>query len=175
MGASLRVAPLLLVMSAGTAFAVPFIPRHPVVARHRTTIGDWRLDIARNRFSNDVVCRLRARDGHALYRGGAVGFRFPSRWDVGEAVYRIDDGPPRASRDDLPALIELRTPVDTGGMDNPSRGTVWVPFRLLVDANRVTIQPRRDRRARTFHFRGLKGLYDLARERGCVPDARFVG
>lgn len=163
-----------MAMSIGSAAATAFVPRHPALDRHRTEAGDWRLDIARNRFSGDVECRLRARNRHSLYQGGAVGFRFSSRWDVSEAVYRVDDGPLRTWRDDQPELTRLRTPVETGGMDNPSRGIVWIPRELLADANRITIQPRRDRRARTFHFRGLRGLYELARERGCVPDSRFV-
>jgi hypothetical protein len=35
---------------AGTAGAVPLLPKHPPVAKHRTRIGDWRLDVARNPF-----------------------------------------------------------------------------------------------------------------------------
>jgi hypothetical protein len=157
--------------SAGSTSLPAYASR---TVRHRTEAGDWRLDISRNQFSQDVVCRLRSRNRRAVYSGGAVGFKFPRRWNVHEAVYRLDSGAPRAWRNDLPELLRLRTPVDTGGMDNPSSGIVWIPMRLLADANSVVIEPRLDRRPQAFHFRGLKGLYDLAVEAGCVPDSRFV-
>lgn len=159
--------------TAGASAAIPLFPKHPQVARHRSRAGDWQLDLARNGFSASLECRLRAGGGRAIFRSGAVGFRFRSGWDVGRAVYRVDGGPPRSWRDDLPELIRLSAPVDSGGLDNPSAGVVWIPFRLLADANSVAIQPRPDRRARTVHLRGLKGLLVLARERGCVPDSRF--
>ena len=130
--------------------------------------------MVRNRFSGEIACRLRARDGRAEYAGHAVGFRFKTRSDVAGAVYRVDGGPPRAWRDDRAALIILGAPLDFGGMDNPSGGVVWLPLSVLADANAVMIQPRPDRGARTFHFRGLKGLHQLGLEQGCAPDIRFV-
>jgi len=143
------------------------------VDRQRTIAGDWRLDVSRDRFSQQIICRLRARGG-ALVEGNAVGFRFKRSWDVSAAVYRIDGGTPRQSRDDRPELLRLGTPMETGGITNPTDGVVWIPLRLLADANAVAIKPQPGRRPKVFHFSGLRGLYQLAHERGCMPDSRFV-
>jgi hypothetical protein len=159
---------------ASAADAVVLLPKHPRVVRHRTRVGDWRLDVARNPFSGDIVCRLRDAHGQAIYRQGAVGFRFRRSWDVAAAVYRLDGGEPRAWRDDLPELVRLGTPMDTGGIDNPTEGRVWIPLSRLSGVNAVAIQPRLDRAQRVFHLRGFRGLYELAQARGCVPDVRFV-
>lgn len=163
----------VLLWSSGAAASLALLPRHPVLEKRKVIVGDWRLDVVGDRFSGKVACRLRAKDGHAIYRSGAIGFRFRSRWNVGQAVYRIDGGRPRVWRDDLPELVTSHAPVDAGGLDNPSAGVVWIPYRLLADANRVAIEARPDRRSRLFHFRGLKGLLATARERGCAPDVRF--
>lgn len=148
--------------------------RTPVVVRHRTAIGGWRLDLARDAFSGEIACRLRETHGRAFYQGDAVGFRFARARDVSAAVYRVDGGPPRAWRDDLPELLALDTPLDTGTMANPSRGVVLVPWRLLAAANAIVIQPTPGRRARTFRLGGVRGLRMLALARGCAPAARFI-
>lgn len=159
--------------AVGASAALPILPHHPAIERHRAEVGEWRLDIARNPFSGEIVCRLRARDKRATYQASAIGFRFKKGWNVAEAVYRIDGGVPRRSRDDRPTLIALGAPIDSGPFDSPSRGIVWIPFRTLADANSVAVQARPDRRARVFHFRGLRGLMEVARARGCVSDNRF--
>ena len=164
---------LIALTIAGPAAGEPLFPRHPVIASERLREGDWQLDIARNRFSQQVVCRLRTSNGRAVYRSGAVGFKFERTWSVADAIYRIDNGPPRASRDDLPLLLALGTPVDRGGMTNAYQGTVWIPAGLVAQADSV-IQPRRDRIARRFRYHGFKRLRDLAAERGCEPNSCFV-
>jgi hypothetical protein len=168
------IALMLACACAAPAAALPLLPKHPRVARHRTQVGDWRLDVSRNPFSGDIVCRLRDRHGDAVYQQGAVGFRFSKHWDVAKAVYRLDGGVPRAWRDDLPELLRIGTPIDTGGIANPSQGIVWIPVSRLAGVNAVAIEPRPDRRPKLFHFRGFRGLYELAVARGCAPDARFV-
>ena len=153
---------------------LPLIARNPPVARHRAAAGDWRLDIARNLFSEQITCRLHDRKKRAFYQSGAVAFRFDDDWDVSQAVYRIDGGEPRRSREDLPELLRIGTPIERGGVENAAQGLVWVPFRRLAEANRIAIQARPDRPARTFHFRGLRGLHETAVARDCAPDTRFV-
>lgn len=109
-----------------------------------------------------------------FFRAGAVAFRFRSDWDIAQAVYRIDGGSPRTMRDDLPALVALRTPYDRGPMGNATQGIVWVPFEQVKDASSIAIQPRPNKRVRVFHLRGLTALHATAVERGCAPDSRFV-
>jgi hypothetical protein len=152
----------------------PALARHGDVRDERTSLGDWRLDIARDRFSGGVACRLAARDHRALYRAQAVAFDLRQAHNPGRAVYRIDGGPPRASRDDLPGLIAANVPMDRGSMDNPKQGLVWVPLAVLATGNSIAIEPGPGQRIRRFHYRGLVALHAIAVERGCAPESRFV-
>lgn len=164
----------LILAVATPVSALTILPRHPKISHESTRLGDWRLDIAKNSFSGEIVCRLRARNLKGFYSAGAVGFRFKHKWNVEDAVYRIDDGEPRAVRDDLSDLVARGVPLDRGNMENASGGVVWIPYERLAEADTITIEARSDRRAVTFHFRGLASLHDLAQERGCTPDSRFV-
>ena len=49
------------------------------VVREHFGRGEWRLDVARDRFSGSVACRLRGRGGRQVYRAGAVGFAVGAR------------------------------------------------------------------------------------------------
>jgi len=147
---------------------------HPHVVRERMHQGDWRLEIARDRFSGALACRLQSRDGRAIYRSGAVGFRFDGRRRVTDAVYRIDGGDAHAARDDLPRLIQLGTPIDHGSMIDPTDGVVWVPYDQVAQAHTIAIEPRRGGDVRVFRFGGLVALHDVAVTRGCAPESRFV-
>lgn len=156
-------------IASATAVAAP-------ARSHRfvTRAGDWRLTVSRNTFTNDIACSLRARNGTASFRNGAVGIALGRKRDVSAAVYRIDGGRPRSIRDDRPELLQAGVPVEAGGILNPTGGVVWIPYGSLADANSVSIQPRPGDKVKTIHFRGLRGLYQVARERGCAPDSRFV-
>lgn len=171
---SLRVACIVLALAATTpTLALSFLPHHPKVTHTSTREGDWRLEVTKDSFTGEVACRLRVRNHKALYRAGAVGFRFKHKWNVDDAVYRVDGGEPHALRDDLPDLVARGVPLDRGGMENASGGIVWVPYERLSGANTIAIEPR-DRRAVTFHFRGLASLHDIALAQGCTPESRFV-
>ncbi|NKJ02984.1 hypothetical protein [Novosphingobium sp. SG707] len=179
--AALRAFKMLIPATALVAslFGTParsglFSPRHPQVTSEVTRMGEWRLDIARDPFTGRIACRLRSADHHAFYRSGAVGFRFKRKSDVTEAVYRLDGNAPRPFRNDLPDLIDRGVPLDRGPIGNADEGIVWVPYERLAEANRITIEPRRDQPRRSFHFRGLTALHDIAIERGCHPESRFI-
>lgn len=144
------------------------------IRQGRVAIGDWRLDISRDSFSGYVSCRLWQAHRRAIYRGGAVGFRFPSRLSVSAATYRINGGELRRWRDDIPELVALNSPIDSGTMTRPYNGVVWIPWRLLAAANSVTIQPASGVTPRTFHLAGIRGLRATALARGCSPDTRFT-
>ncbi len=171
--AAMAIVLTLAVSSPASAFPL-FGHKHAKLVKTRSRIGDWQLHISRNPFSGEIACQLRSQNNNAVYMAGAVGFRFKRKWNVAEAVYRLDGGPPQQSRDDVPALRALGTPMDRGGMDNASAGIVWIPFARLEGANSVAIAPLRDRRPKMFHYRGLRGLHEIAVARGCSPDSRFV-
>lgn len=153
---------------------VPRLPRVPQgVAREHYHKGDWQLEVARDRFSGSVACRLHAHGGQQVYRAGAVGFAVGAR-DAAGAAYRIDGGEPFAARGDLLQLIALHVPLERGGMDDPSGGFVWIPFDKLAKAKWVAIEPRPGARAKAVQLAGMEALHDLALTRGCTPDGVFV-
>ena len=144
------------------------------VTHKRVRQGDWRLEIAWDRFSGGVACQLHSFDDGEIYRAVAVGFRFSSGWDVARAVYRLDGGAARTARDDLPRLIEFCVPIDRSTLDHAANGIGWISFELLANADNIAIEPRPGKRVRQFHIRGLGALHDTAMANGCVPEGRFV-
>lgn len=162
-------------LSACALPRIPLLARGAPIERSRTQAGEWQLKLSRDRFSGDVVCRLRTRDGKVRYQSGALAFHFSRKWDVHDAVYRIDGGEPRHWRDDLPELVKNGAPIDRGPLTNGSAGAVWIPAHLLESANRIAIQARPDRPPRVFRIGGFISMHELASARGCAPDSRFSG
>lgn len=176
MKASLLALAAICAASSGCAGPhLPFTHRHAPIIRHRQEAGEWRLEIRRDRFSEEISCRLFARNHRMSFQGGAVAFRFPRGWNTTHAIYRIDGNEPRHWREDIPALIRIGAPFDQGGIVNPSRGLVWIPRVQIAEASKIAIEARPDRAPVTFHLRGLDGLYQSAVDRGCSPDSRFAG
>lgn len=170
---SLAGAAVMLATSTPVA-AFPFAGHPPRILYEKVRKGAWQLSIATNPFSGEIACLLRARNNKAIYRAGAVGFRFRRSWNTANAVYRIDGGSPRFTRDDLPDLVMRGTPIDSGNMENSSGGIVWIPFEHLLAIDSIAIQPRRDRKASTFRVPGLTELHQIALTKGCSPENRFV-
>lgn len=144
------------------------------VDRHRVEAGDWQLLTARDHFSGEATCWLRASNDEAFVVGGAVAFAFPKSWNTHAAIYRIGGDATRQWRDDLPELLRLGTPMDRGSVENPAQGLVWLPLRRLDEVTSVEIAPQPGRPPRRFNFRGLKGLYQTALSQGCTPASRLV-
>jgi len=153
---------------------LPLVSRAPQEVRHDMALGDWRLTIETGKFSQDKICHLEDRHHHITYATGALGFRFGGRVNTANAWLRIDDGAPMRWRDSLPELIRLGVGLDGSRLDNPTDGIVWVPARQLDEANAITIQPNPRKAPVTYHLHGFAVLRDIAREMGCVPDARFA-
>ena len=161
-------------VTATPARTRPLIPSHPKVAHYEVHQGQWRLEIARDTFSDEVACRLQSRNKRMIYRAGAVGFHFNCSWNVKRAAYRLDGGAPASFRDDRPQLAALGVPMDRGGSDNASDGIVWIPYDRLADAKSVAIEARPGHAARRFRLDGLVALYAIAEQQGCTPDNHFV-
>ena len=149
---------------------VPAFARQQV--RHRNSIGEWRLTVTTGTFSRDVRCQLASR--RITYVAGAVGYRFARHLDTSEAWFRIDGGPAHRWRDVLPTLSRAGVAIDGRDLDAPTGGIVWLPVALVEGATTVSIQPRPDRRPRVFRMGGFAGVRDIARARGCSPEARFT-
>jgi hypothetical protein len=137
-------------------------------------VGQWRLVIRRDTFSGGQSCRLYARDHRAFYQAGAVALRFPRRWDVSEAAYRVDGGWPRSARDDLPDLVRMGVPFDTGSVQHPSGGLLWIPIQRVTGAAGVWAEPATNRSLRYYTLAGLAPLRVIGLARGCPADFAFV-
>lgn len=166
---------LLLLGVAHWSTVAPAQPRHsspPIpkaggwVARASESSGPWRLTVRRDRFSGAVRCSLGLRNGRAVYRLGAAGFRLGADRPVGEAAIRIDDAAPLAYRDLFPALAQLRVAVEDAG-------SVWIPNAMLEGAQRLWIAPHFGARPRYFPLEGLVALSGRARAAGCASEAQF--
>lgn len=134
----------------------------------------WNLQMKRDRFSGQIACKLQAGSQRILFRSGAVGFRFPGAWDTQLAVYRIDGGALKEWRNDIPELIQTGVPFDAGGMENPTLGIVWIPYRTVEHAHSVVIRARPGRRPATFRLEGLSAAHDDAVRQGCQIDGRVA-
>ncbi|WP_226019678.1 hypothetical protein [Novosphingobium sp. FKTRR1] len=141
--------------------------RPPRVQHYRKRFAVWQIDIAKDTFTGRTACQVHSRDGRMQVQGAAVSYRFPERWNVGDAMYKVDGGAVRASRDDLPRLIASGAPLDAGGMANPSAGLVWIPFDVVGQAAVVEIAPRAGAKPRTFRQAGLVQARDWAQAYGC--------
>jgi hypothetical protein len=148
---------------------LPFIYSPATVVRRSMALGDWTLQIATGRFSGKKSCHLEDRKHHVSYSAGALGFRFGRHVNTLGAWVKIDDGAATRWQDDLPELTRLGVPMDGSGIDNPTDATVWIPARLLAEANHVAIQPAERRQPVTFHLHGFAALRDAAYNMGCTP------
>ena len=172
----LGVAALLV---GGTAPAsvhvrVPFVSKASQVTKRKQMLGDWRLEIVKGKFSGDIACHLRSKNKRVFYVTDALAFRFGKRLDTLSAWIRLDGGEAYRWRDDLPELARLGVAIDGRNLDAPTDGIVSIPAAKLTEVNRVQIQPRPDKRARTYHLRGFTGLREIARTMGCAPETRFI-
>ena len=129
--------------------------------------GAWRLRIEQDLFSAGVACELVTRDRRAVYYAWSVGLRLPRNPNASGAVYRIDGAWPQASRADLPELIRLGAPFDRGTIENPTGGTLWVPYRKLVLANIVMVEASPSLPLTYYRLSGLSELLDYGTRRGC--------
>jgi hypothetical protein len=166
-------AALIAVPSSGT-IRIPLVSPASQIGTRKLALGDWKLEIRRNKFSGDIACRLHSKDKRVFYVADALGFRFDKRLDVTRGWFRIDGGDAQRWRDQLPELARLGVAIDGRNLEAPTDGIVWIPAKRLADTNRIAIQPRPDKNPRIFHLRGFAGLRDMARTMGCAPEARFV-
>ncbi len=146
----------------------------PQVRTHAYTLPTWSYSQSRDRFTARLACRVyegpRGRPP-VSYEGRAVTFRFLARMNTLGADYRLDSGPVRAWRDDLPALEEVGLTPDQGGLANPTGGLVTLPAHELIGVHTVTIRPTPRSQPQVFSIDGLPDAVDAARARGCNLDA----
>jgi hypothetical protein len=145
----------------------------PVKIRRYAQDG-WTLEIRRDRFSERTICRLSGRN--LAYQPGALGFATRARLGVADAWYRIDNGAPRSWRDLYPKLYADGIQIETGGIEDPTRGIVWLPLAVVQGAREVRIETeaRGRRRISRFRLRSFAVMYEASLRLGCSSDGFAV-
>ncbi|KSB87931.1 hypothetical protein AS593_18625 [Caulobacter vibrioides] len=135
-------------------------------------LGGWEMRIERDGFTGQARCRLylsrTLRGPRISYADGVFGFHMGDKVDVADAWYRIDNGPPRAWRDDLPALATRGEPLATNDLFNPTGGVVLIARDKLAGAGTVTIRSDRGSAPRRFRMKGFEAALAAARYNGCA-------
>jgi hypothetical protein len=134
----------------------------------------WRLSIETDAFSDEKRCRLRSHDGKIRYLEKIVGFRLGSTHDLSESWFRIDNGTALRWRDQRPELARLRPGFDERAIGSLESGWLWLPLTLFEDARQISIATGFGAKVQSFRLDGLSAQLRNARERGCLPEDRFV-
>jgi hypothetical protein len=155
------------------ALAVFTTARHHPINPVRTRdyeAGDWHLRIRRDDFSHQTRCTLRT--GKLRYQRNAIGFVTHAGTATEAAWYSIDGRIPRAWADVYPVLYSDGVQLEQGGIDDPTRGVVWLPAAEIAGADRVAIEVRKDghQRVLRYRMRGFAAMHSAAERLGCPPD-----
>lgn len=140
-------------------------PKDVTFEKFRVAPG-WVLEVRRDRFLNASTCVVRSR--RVSYASGLVTFQFDGKLNTAEAVYRIDQGPPRAAADVAVASAGLGARHFTGNLRNPSGGRVFLPMSQLEAASMLEVRPNPKKRSRAFKLQGLQAGVAEARRQQCA-------
>jgi hypothetical protein len=132
--------------------------------RHYRVAG-WRLEVGRDRFAGQVACTFQ-KPG-VTYDHGVYTFRFARDVDTANALFRIDNAPPRGVGSVAVEAAGLGARFNGPSLTNPSNGEVHIPASAVGEARRVSIEPNRRIAHRTFDVTGLSRAIEAAKARGC--------
>jgi hypothetical protein len=131
-------------------------------------VGAWTVRTHADRFTHASICALSR--PQVRYERQALVLQLPARLDTSAAVYRIDDGPLIAVREDAMELARLGFALHDDDLANPSGGRVTVPARRLAGARTVRVEVKPRGAVYKFKVEGLAGALDAAGGLGCRPD-----
>jgi hypothetical protein len=142
----------------------------PPKATMRTTrahvkLDGWDLRTWSDGFAGRTVCRLSR--GRVTYYHGALVVQLSRHVDTAEAVYRVDGGPPTATRADQQQYLNLRFEAPSSDLGNPSGGQVWIPQERVLDAVSLAVAPKPYAHPATFRIDSLRAILDKAQSMGC--------
>ncbi len=156
-------------------------PHHPAAkpaARptfQRAKLEGWTYEIWTDGFTGTKTCKLHGRDHQSgvrmSYVSGAVVFHLGHGLDPQAVVYRIDGGPPHASRDDEAPLAQHRVVMPNPVLNQSKQGLVFIPDQAIAGAKEVTIRPGPKAHLKTISLAGLDHALAAAEARGCGPEA----
>jgi len=156
---------MFLPMALVSLLLFPALGDHGAVRNAHYRVGRWILNIRTDRFADERTCRL-SRPG-VTYERQALVFHLPPRLDTTTAIYRIDDAPPVAARNDLMQLAHLGFALQNDDLANPSEGLVRIPADRLASARTVKIEARAFSHPFTFKIDGFGAAKVLAEKVGC--------
>jgi len=146
---------------------LPFLPK-PQVEHKLYALNHWQIATARDRFTGEFRCSFR-RDRVSVADGVAT-FRFPESADTGDAVYRLDSGPPISVHGELATLDARNRDLDKAPLDNPSEGRVVLPMAKLKGVNLVEIRLNVRHAPTKFRLNGLAEAISRSTVLGCRAD-----
>ncbi len=153
--------PLVLVM-----LTLPGLPAPGPIHRQHVSEGGWTLSTSRNAFTGRLACGL---SGRAMQvEGGALVLAFPKAVDTSQAWLRIGSEPASPWRRLIPELRQMGVRLRFDDLDNPSRGRVPVPLRLVIDETTLSVAPDERRSPRRFVVAGLRDALERANAQGCA-------
>lgn len=130
-----------------------------------TAAQGWVLEVRRDAFTSATTCQIKARD--MTYRHGVLTFRFATRVDTANALYRIDQGPAQSVGLVATEAAGLGAEFRSQNMKNPSNGRVHIPAAYLQTAQTVSIRPNPKRRSKAFSLTGFDKALSAAKDQGC--------
>lgn len=153
-----------VLLSLPNPLAGVHLPHGDITTRHYGLQG-WRIDVRKDRFSNETTCRLHR--GSVSVEHGVVLFRLGSGANTAAAQFRIDDGPMQTAGSVAVESAGLGQAMTVRSLTNPSGGNVAIPLRLVEGAHEVSIRPDPKSRHRTYRLNGLSAAAQAARDQGC--------
>lgn len=154
----------------------PFHHDRQIVAE-RYVIPEWHIDVARDKFTHAVQCRLyqgtRKKPLIAYYHDALV-FRFARKLNTTQAAFQVDSGEVQSWTAVYPDLIGTGARVPARSMDNPTDGLVMLPLSALQQAQTVTIRPTPKRRPQRFAIGGFSDALRAGVAQGCAPETGFT-
>ena len=143
--------------------------RHLLDVRRYAQDG-WTLTISEDTFSRVTTCSLVGR--HMRFQSGAIGFDTRTTEGIDEDWYAIDGASPRPWRDVYPDLLAAGVRLETGGIDNPTDGIVWLPTEAVSSAHSVRVEASTSsgRRLRVFRLGGFALMHAAALRLGCATN-----
>ncbi|HEY2660105.1 MAG TPA: hypothetical protein VGI79_10310 [Caulobacteraceae bacterium] len=146
---------------------------HAQPAMQRAQVEGWTYEVRTDAFTGGKTCKLYARDPKSrvrmTYVSGAVAFQFAHSLDTRSAVYRVDGGAARASRDDVTALAVKHVVTPDPLLNQSAQGLVFIPDDILLGAHEVSIRPSPYVSPKTVGLGGLQQAVAAVQAQGCAP------
>lgn len=136
--------------------------------------GGWTVEIRHDTFSDQTSCRLSG--SRMIYQAGAIGFDTRRHRGLTNTFFKVDGGGARRWQELYPDLLNAGVRMETGGIDDPTGGVVWLPVGLVQTAHEVAIESQTPLRPTVSRFRlsGFAGMWAAALRLGCPSDGFVV-